>query len=130
MEALQILLDAEYYQKPDFWIFIVIGALGLIFSFASWVQATGAKNAAKEAGKTVKFQDIISDIDEINNLCTLEINVKFEQANDILSKIISKTSSVIGLIKEITHPPVHRVYIGGLLNSKNKQRTENSSKSA
>jgi len=71
-------VEKEFYEKLDFYIFLVLSVFGLIFSVLSWKQAQGAKRAAENAGKIVKIQDILLDIPEIVNLCQqLDYNAKY-----------------------------------------------------
>jgi hypothetical protein len=102
------IVEKEFYQKLDFYIFLLIGGFGLYFSILSWKQAKGARaaaiqaeQAAERAGKIVKMQDILLDIIEIVNLCQLvDINDDYKKANHQLTTIIGKISRVFGLIKE------------------------------
>ena len=94
-------VEKEFYEKLDFYIFLVLSVFGLIFSVLSWKQAQGAKRAAENAGKIVKIQDILLDIPEIVNLCQqLDYNAKYKEANPQWIIIMGKISLIIGLIKE------------------------------
>lgn len=73
--------------KIEFWI----GILGLIFSALAFWQAMKAKNAALNAGKTVKIQGVIVDLTEISyRLEEINHNISFTEARRLLSEISRK----------------------------------------
>lgn len=87
-----------FYQTYDFWIFLIVGLGGLLFSILAFIAATGAKKAAKEARKTVKIQTITIELSElIHNLDKLEVEIQFHEARDFYSSVNRR-------IKRLTSP--------------------------
>lgn len=91
-------VDTHFHPKTDFWVFLIIGGLGLLFSIGSFVQARAAKTAAQNAGRIVKIQDILLDIPEITNLCQqVDIKVDYNAANLQMTYILGKISKVLAI---------------------------------
>lgn len=97
----------------DFWIFLVIGLVSLLYSYRSFRQAeeakveaglakqeaNEAKNAANRAGKTVKKQTLIISISETIKTCQIRGNISYEDANNELMEISGKVRNIIGLLR-------------------------------
>ena len=80
-----------YYQNPEFWIGCVLSLIGIIFSMMAFYQAKKARQAAIEAGKTVKIQTVTIELTEIaQRLDKLDFNLTFIEARDLLNEISRK----------------------------------------
>lgn len=78
----------QFYQDPSFWISLVVGLVGILFSILAYSEARQAKQAAHEAGKTVKIQTITIELTEIaQRLDKLDQGVTFSEARDLLNEI-------------------------------------------
>lgn len=102
-----------FWTDIDFWIFLVIGLVSLLYSYRSFRQAeeakveaslakdeaNEAKNAANRAGKTVKKQTIILAISETIKTCQIRGNTSYEDANNELMEISGKVRNIIGLLR-------------------------------
>ena len=87
-EIIDLIQKAQipFWKTGDFWIFLVLAALSLIASIMAWIQARKAKNAAEDAGKTVKIQTITIDLFEIiQNLDNLSMDINFKTARDLIN---------------------------------------------
>lgn len=88
ISSLVAAVHSPFYLAPDFWIGTVIGLLGLGFSLLAFREARAAKNAAFEAGKTVKIQTITIELTEIaQRLDKLDFNLNFSEARDLLNEL-------------------------------------------
>jgi hypothetical protein len=99
-DSLKLLSDLNqpFWQKLDFWISFVLGALGLLASWMAFREAKNAKKAANEAGKTVKIQTITIELSEIIfKLDKLEPKIEFSEARDYYSEVNRR-------IKRLTAP--------------------------
>ena len=89
-------LSSPYYSHADFWINVVIGAVGLIFSFLAYLEAGRAKNAALQAGVSVKIQTVNVELSEISHrLDKLEVNISYSDARDFLNEISRRLRRLI-----------------------------------
>jgi hypothetical protein len=80
-----------YYQNPEFWIGCGLSLIGIIFSMMAFYQAKKARQAAIEAGKTVKIQTVTIELTEIaQRLDKLDFNLTFTEARDLLNEISRK----------------------------------------
>lgn len=85
-----------FYVQPDFWINVLLGAVGVIFSLLAFVEARRAKIAASEAGKTVKIQTITIELSEIaQRLDKLDFQLSFYEARDLLNEISRRLRRLI-----------------------------------
>jgi hypothetical protein len=81
-------LHHPFWKDGSFWIFLALGGAGLYFSIRAFVEARGAKQAATEAGRTVKLQTITIELTEIaQKLDRIQPDVPFNEARDLLSEI-------------------------------------------
>jgi hypothetical protein len=110
-----ILLQANTFwtNHIDFWIFLVIGLISLLYSYRSFrqaeeakveaglakVEASEAKNAANRAGKTVKKQTILLSISETIKVCQIRGNINYEDANNEIMEISGKVRNIIGILR-------------------------------
>ena len=99
------LVQAPFYHRPDFWIFLIltiagvgVSAFGLWYSIQAFkeaqqakVEAKQAKAAAKEAGKTVRVQTVAIELGEISQkLERLEPQILFSDARELLNEVSRK----------------------------------------
>lgn len=90
------LLRVEYWQKVDFWIFLLLGAAGLLFSILAFLEARQAKRAATAAGEIVKIQSVVIDLTELGQkINRLAPNIKFNDARDLLTETSSKLRRLV-----------------------------------
>ena len=88
IENLASAIASPFYTSPEFWISAVIGIASVIFSVLAFVEARKAKNAASEAGKTVKIQTITIELTEIaQRLDKLDFELTFSEARDLLNEV-------------------------------------------
>lgn len=81
-------LSIPFYLDVGFWIGIAIGLTGIYFSVKAFQEAREAKQAAFEAGKTVKIQTITIELTEIaQRLDKLDYSLKFSEARDLLNEV-------------------------------------------
>lgn len=81
-------LDTPFWKEIDFWIFLGLAIVSLAASIKAFLEARAAKEAAKEAGTTVKIQTITIELNEIIlKLDKLDIDIEFSFARDYLNEI-------------------------------------------
>lgn len=86
----------KFWQKGDFWINLVIGIAGLVFSILAFSEARKAKRAATEAGRTVKIQTVTIDLTEIaQKLDRLNPKISYTDARDLLTEISRKLRRIV-----------------------------------
>jgi len=106
-EALRQILRTgmpPFYATWDFWIFLVLGIAGTLFSILAFKEAGRAKNAAaaaKEAagaaGRSVKIQTVTIELTEIlQRLDKLDDEISFPGARDLLSEVSRRLRRLIG----------------------------------
>jgi len=89
-------LESSFWTHAEFWITTIIGLAALGFSWAAFTEAKKAKQAAVEAGRTVKIQTITIDLTEIaQKLNKLEPTITFSDARDLLNEISSRLRRVM-----------------------------------
>ena len=82
---------SPFWGRWDFWIFVVLGIAGLVFSVKAFLEARQAKTAARDAGRTVKIQTVTLELSDISpKLERLEPSVKFSDARNLLNEISRK----------------------------------------
>jgi hypothetical protein len=75
-----------FYKDIGFWITLIIGLAGLLFSILAWIEAKKAKKAATAAGRTVKVQTVTIELSEIcQKLDRVQPGIRFNEARDLLS---------------------------------------------
>lgn len=85
-----------FYTQIEFWIFMVVGVAGVVFSVMAYHEARAAKKAAFEAGKTVKIQTITIELTEIaQRLDKLDFDLKFSESRDLLNEISRRLRRLI-----------------------------------
>lgn len=94
-------VSQPFWQKLDFWIFLFIGLVGLVFSVMAYREAVSAKVAAINAGTTVKLQAVVIELTEISQkLDRVDQIQSFYQARDFLSetsrRLVRVTSALEG----------------------------------
>lgn len=81
-------LNVPFWEKMDFWIFLLIAIASLAASIKAFLEAREAKLAANEAGTTVKIQTITIELSEIIlKLDKLDLDIEFATARDFLNEI-------------------------------------------
>lgn len=89
-------LERPFYQEVEFWIGLVIGVIGIVFSVLAFIEARQAKEAAAEAGRTVKIQTITIELSEIaQRLDKLDAKLGFSEARDSLNEISRRLRRLI-----------------------------------
>ena len=89
-------IEVPFWQKPEFWIFLVISVMGVVFSLLAFIEAKKAKRAATEAGRTVKIQTITIDLTEVSQkLDKLRIEIPYNEARDLLTEISRRLRRII-----------------------------------
>lgn len=88
IENLATAISSPFYTTPEFWISVLIGVASILFSVLAFIEARKAKNAAAEAGKTVKIQTITIELTEIaQRLDKLDFELTFSEARDLLNEV-------------------------------------------
>ncbi|MBK7854860.1 MAG: hypothetical protein IPJ79_08100 [Bacteroidetes bacterium] len=78
---------------------IVVSAFGLNYSIKAFREAEQAKDAANQAGLTVKTQEIIMELERISNSCQFEETINFPEANKSFNEISARVYGILGLYK-------------------------------
>jgi hypothetical protein len=87
-------LDIPFWKHADFWIASILGVAGVGVSFLAYRQAEAAKEeaiqakeAATEAGRTVKLQTMSIELTEIaQKLDRIQPGIKFNAAKDLFNE--------------------------------------------
>lgn len=88
VERLVALAERPFWQTASFWIEVVIGLAGLLFSILAFKEAKKAKTAATIAGRTVKIQTLTIELTELaQRLGTVQPGISFSQARDLLADV-------------------------------------------
>lgn len=88
--------SSPFYIQIEFWIFLIVGVAGVIFSIMAYCEARAAKRAAFEAGKTVKIQTITIELTEIaQRLDKLDFELNFSESRDLLNEISRRLRRLI-----------------------------------
>jgi hypothetical protein len=107
------LLEAPFWKHADFWISSTIGISGVLVSFLAYrqaekatIEAEKAKQAATEAGKTVKLQTMAVELSEVNQkLDRVQPGIKFNVAKDLFNETSRRLRRVIAPFAD--HPNLH-----------------------
>ena len=95
------LLASHFGRILNFWIFLVIGIVGLFYSVLAFNEARKAKTAAKEAGRTVKIQTITIELTEISQrLDKLGMDIQFNEARDLINEVTRKLRRLVSPFRE------------------------------
>lgn len=90
------ILKEPYWEKVDFWLFLVLGISGLVFSILAYREANQAKLAATKAGQVVKIQSVLIDLTELGQkINRLDPNIRFNDARDLLTETSSKIRRIV-----------------------------------
>lgn len=96
LQQIADMVGSPFYSQPDFWINVLLGVVGVLFSVLAFVEARRAKVAAAEAGKTVKIQTITIELSEIaQRLDKLDAQLNFSEARDLLNEISRRLRRLI-----------------------------------
>jgi hypothetical protein len=96
LTALEAFLQTPFWEKWEFWIASLLSVVGVGFSWAAFIQAKSAKEAAIKAGRLTKKKSAIPELVEISNtLDVLESNVSYKEARDIFGKESRKIRRLI-----------------------------------
>jgi len=91
-------LNTPFWERFDFWLFLLLSIASLIASIQAFREAKAARKAANNAGQTVKIQTITIELSEIiQKLDKLELKIEFSQARDFYSEVNRR-------IKRLTAP--------------------------
>lgn len=89
-------IERPFYQEAEFWISLAVGIVGVLFSLLAYFEARKAKEAAAEAGRTVKIQTITIELSEIaQRLDKLDSKLGFSEARDSLNEISRRLRRLI-----------------------------------
>lgn len=96
LDLIRTAVELPFWKHFDFWIATILGIAGLVFSIKAFIEARQAKQAATEAGKTVKIQTVTIELSEIQpKLDKLHAEIKFDEARDLLNEITRRLRRVI-----------------------------------
>lgn len=94
-------IDIPFWERIDFWIFLVLSIGSLYASIKAFIEAKQAKIAANEAGKTVKIQTVTIELSEvIQRLDRLDVEIDFSTARDLLNETNRRVRRLIAPFKE------------------------------
>ncbi len=102
-EIIELVSDIlkAFWKKFDFWIFLVLTIGSLYFAIRAFFEARKAKDAAHEAGKTVKIQTITIELSEvINRLERLDTEIDFYTARELFSETNRRVRRLIAPFRE------------------------------
>lgn len=102
MKIIEILSE-PFYKSWSFWISNIIGIASIYFSVKAFIEARHAKNAASEAGRTVKIQTITIELTEIaQRLDKLDFDLSFSDARDLLNEVSRRLRRLIAPFQSTT----------------------------
>ena len=100
-EDLIKIISKPFYLDLAFWISLVIGLIGIYFSFIAYREAKEAKKAAKAAGNFVKIQSITIDLTEIiQRLDKISTELNYSDARDFFSEINRRIRRIISVLSQ------------------------------
>lgn len=89
-------LVISFYQDWGFWIGVFLSLIGILFSVKAFIEAKKARQAALEAGRTVKIQTVTIELTEIaQRLDKLNYDLNFSDARDLLNEISRRLRRLI-----------------------------------
>jgi hypothetical protein len=95
MRLIQV-LELPFWERFDFWIFLLLSIASIVLTVLSFLQAKKAKEAALSATKTVKLQTITIELTEIiQKLDRLSATIEFTAARDLLNETSRKVRRLI-----------------------------------
>ncbi|RSH63881.1 hypothetical protein [Stutzerimonas stutzeri] len=93
--------EQPFYERLDFWIGLIVGLAGVVFSIMAFWQAKKAKEAAAAAAKTVKIQSLTIELTEIaQRLDKLDYDLDFQSARDLLNEVSRRLRRIIAPFNE------------------------------
>lgn len=89
-------IDKGFWEDYGFWIGTAINVLGLYFSLLAFREAGKARQAAVDAGRTVKGQSVAIELSEVaQRLDSIQPEITYREARDVLSEISRRVRRVI-----------------------------------
>jgi hypothetical protein len=97
-------VNKAFWEKWEFWIGTLLNVGGLILSGLAFWQASKAREAAVEAGRTVKAQTVAIELSEVaQRLDLIQPEITYREARDILSEISRRVRRVISPFDDDQH---------------------------
>ena len=94
-------VSIPFYHSLSFWIEIAVGLAGLFFSLMAFREARRAREAAREAGRTVKVQTVAIELGEISQrLDRIETSISFAEARDMISEVTRRVRRIVSPFAE------------------------------
>jgi hypothetical protein len=106
----QMLTEAipPFYTTGDFWINVVLGVAGIVFSVLAFKEAAKAKEAAAAAGRSVKIQTVTIELTEIlQRLDKLDAEIDFPDARDLLNEVSRRLRRLVGPFSDVSDISEH-----------------------
>lgn len=89
-------VNKSAWERPEFWISNILNLVGLALSGLAFWQASRARQAAVDAGRTVKGQSVAIELSEVaQSLDSVSPDITYREARDILSAISRRVRRVI-----------------------------------
>ncbi len=82
------------FETFDFYLFLLLGILGLRFSILSFSEAKKAVKAAEKAGEKVKIQSTVLDISEILRQSQITEDITYPIASAKITEISAKVRNI------------------------------------
>lgn len=96
VEKLLSIVSEPFYYRGDFWIGVLVGGVGILFSLLAYIEAKKAKEAAAAAAVTIKMQSLTIELTEIaQRLDKLNYNIDFQEARDLLNETSRRLIRII-----------------------------------
>lgn len=93
---LTVAVNQKYWAKPDFWISVAFNVVGLGLTALTFWQAKKARDAAVDAGRTVKGQSVIIELSEIGQrIESIQSDISYREARDLFSGINRRVRRII-----------------------------------
>ncbi|WP_340600922.1 hypothetical protein [Acinetobacter sp. HZNU-JH01] len=103
LETILEVLNYPFYKKWDFWLSIIVGMGGVVFSVLAFIEAKAAKKAASSLAEMVKIQTVVIELTEVTQrLDRLDYSLTFSQARDLLSEVSRRCFRLIAPFQEET----------------------------
>lgn len=97
-------INKSFWEKSEFWIGAFLNVAGLVFSGLAFWQASRAREAAVEAGRTVKAQTVAIELSEVAQwLDSIQPDITYREARDTLSEISRRVRRVISPFEDDQH---------------------------
>jgi hypothetical protein len=103
LEQIHKLVELPFWKHLDFWISFAMAAFGILVSYLAYLQAEAAKDeaikakqAATEAGRTVKLQTMSIELTEVaQKLERVQPGIKFNEAKYLFNEISRRLRRVM-----------------------------------